>query len=228
MKESIKEADFGVTHVVELEQAEARLTELGLSLRGLLEVIAKTIAEQNRITANHPRGALGYLTYAEANRFLRDIFVTGDGLWKKDETHHLEGICSSDGKIRVLFQNVHKACDSHIDPKAISEKKSGSVTVCQGNRFELEQLKLNLNDPNFVQTLKPAPESQQVYFLMMDLDGSTELSKPVISDGKFSDFLERIFITKGNQPFNIAPKSEEPDEQSTLEQELNKLVTPKI
>lgn len=221
--------DHNFCNIVPIEQAEGRLQELGLDLRALLEVVSKTIAERNRVTDNHPRGSLGFFTYAEGNRFLRDVLVV-DGAWLKDESQHLEGIRSADGQFRLLFQNVHRACDIAINPKAISEKKNGSVTVCQTNKAEYDQLQLALNNPNesFLERIIPV-NGQQVYYLMMDLDGSVELSKPVITDGKFSNFLERIFIVEGNQIPKIDRKLDEPDTigVNPLE-ELDKLVTPKF
>lgn len=221
--------DLNICNIVNIEQSETRLQELGLDLRALLEVIAKTTAERNRVTANHPRGSLGFFTYAEGNRFLRDVLIVG-GAWLKDESLHLEGIRSANGQIRVLFQNVHRSCDIAINPRAISEKKNGSVTVCQTNKAEFDQLQLALNNPNesYLQRIAPI-NGQQVYYLMMDLDGAVELSKPVITDGKFSNFLERIFITEGDQVLNVDRKQDEQDTTgvNTLE-ELNKLVTPKL
>lgn len=220
------------TSIVEIDQADARLTELGLSKLLLLEVVQKTITERSFVTATHPKGYFGSVSYNEGNRFLRDILVA-TGLWEVDTSQHLEGVRNIDGSIRILFQNVYKACDPLVNPKALSEKGNGSVNVCKGNEQEFYQLSLQLGiHPPVNENLTQVDQTQQqVFYLMLDAQGAAELSKPTISKTalKFDFFLERIFLRQAGELLTLeatTPLLNESD-ATEFEEKLNEMVTPR-
>lgn len=169
--------------------AESRLMALQLNKEGILAI--RDVAHSYRIDASPlmASNAPGSLAYHFGVEALRQQFL--GSVWRLDRNGGLEGIVNVNTGLKVCFQNIDVACNLINNPKPISEKGAGAERACQGNLFA----KAGLVIPS-----KPAPMGSRsaVSFVMVDQNGGVEVSRPVVSDGKYIDFVERIFVSDGS------------------------------
>jgi hypothetical protein len=170
----------------EVWDVERRLRELALSRAGLLVIRDVALNEAANATPNHCANAAGTFSYQHGTWALRDQFV-GLG-WTVDRTDGVEAIFNKELNIRVAFQNVDRACDDENPPAPRSEKGAGAERLCEGNGL-FGQL------PRFA----PVPfDKCATFYLMTAPDGACELSRPVIANGAFTAYVERIYLSDGS------------------------------
>ena len=179
--------------IINVTDAPARLKELQLDVQRLLMVVERVKSARSLVSKNSLSNAPGMKAYLEGAEALRDEFV-GD-YWESTNKDHLEGIYNAGLNLKILFQNVDVACDPNIEPIARSPKGAASQRACQGNQK-------NIDLPLSQYMEMPAPEElenlSEVYYLMIDQEGSAELSQPTIKSNQFDQFPKRIFIVKVN------------------------------
>ena len=118
---------------------------------------------------------------------LRDEFLGKE--WGKYSCSCIEGIVNGKKKIVVGFTNVDTACKDEISPQPISPKGLASKRACSGD--------IDSSGQNEYGQLPLFPSRSLFYYLMVDKHGNAELSSPLIRDGGFSAFHERIYLRKG-------------------------------
>lgn len=164
---------------------DLRLSQLGLSRSKLLAAVAVAMNERANATPFHPVNAAGTFAYQHGVWAIRNEFV--GGMWVEDRTDGVEGIRNDTLKIKVAFSNVDLACqDNHI-PKPRSSKGAGAERASSGAMLFGEL-------PHYAP--RPA-EGMALYYLMVDENGAAELTRAVVRAGKFSDPIERIYISTG-------------------------------
>ncbi len=167
---------------------DSRLKYLELDRDKLISVVHDAMAARADCTVFDAANAPGTFAYLYGTRKLRFVF-SGDS-WASDRTDSIEAIKNTVLKIKVIFQNVDIACSMALPPKPISEKGPSSERACwrnQGDLFGFENLPL-------IHAGLQQPEDYKTYYLMVDKNGSAELSRPIIENKTFSAFIERIFI----------------------------------
>jgi len=94
--------------------------------------------------------------------------------------------------MRVAYQNVDRACDPHLAPNPRSAKGGGAESICGPTLFEHAGIEpgplVEMQDDSF-----------STYYVMVGEDGSIELSHPIIKNGCYARFNERIFIYSPNR-----------------------------
>jgi hypothetical protein len=163
---------------------DRRLAELGLTRKSLLKVVAVATSEAATVTPYHCANAAGTLSYQHGTWALRDEFV--GPVWTLERPNNVEAIWNDSIRVRIVFSNVDIACDDDQRPKPRSDKGTGAERVCVGNLFG--------SLPSY------APRQyagEATYYLMVDQRGAAELTRPVISGGMFSTYIERIYLTEG-------------------------------
>jgi len=163
---------------------DKRLTAIGLSREGLLRVRGVAINAAGNATPNHCANAAGTFGYQSGTWALRHEYV--GSAWAIDRTDGVESIFNRELNIRVAFSNVDVACDDEQEPSPRSSKGSGSERLCEGNLFE--------HLPRFT---KLPSEKCATFYLMTAPTGACELSRPVITNGEFSSFVERLYLSNG-------------------------------
>lgn len=174
--------------VIEEWDVDRRLSELSLDRERLLKVrnIAVDAARSND-TNFHAANASGTQSYQNGVWALRYHYA-GDE-WDVCRKDGVETILNNDLLLRVGFCNVDLCCDDAFGPKPRSDKKSGSERAANLSLFE----SLPMHSP------PPAPSNHMsLYYLMVDLNGAAELTRPVISNGTFENWVERIYLSDGN------------------------------
>jgi hypothetical protein len=163
---------------------DLRLSQMKLSRKGLL--IARDVAMQERAnaTAFHCSNAPGTFSYHQGTWAIRNHFVDKD--WAVCRLDGIEGIRNDSLKIKVAFSNVDLACDDNHIPKPRSEKGAGAERAASGGLFD------------YLPHYAPAPtDDVALYYLMVDQDGASELTRPLVSNGTFITPLERIYLSSG-------------------------------
>ena len=132
-----------------------------------------------------PQNAPGTLAYIFGVQELRQQIVSND--WEVDRTCGIEAVVNRSHNIRIAFQNVDRACDHDFPPSPRSAKGNAAEHMCGPNLFEFAGI-------------EPGPlmgivhDRIPTYYAMVGEDGSVELSHPVVKDGHYAHFVERIFI----------------------------------
>jgi len=160
-----------------------RLAELGLNRDGLLRARDTALAGRDSSGPFHCTNSPGTYSHHEGVAGLREQFV-GD-IWALCRDDGIEGIRHAERRIKIAFQNVDIAHNLDHDPKPRSEKGSGSERAAQANLFG--------DLPRHYKS-DAIRDASPLYYLMVDHDGACELSLPIISNGKFTGFVERIFL----------------------------------
>lgn len=164
---------------------DRRLAELSLTRDGLLRARAIAMGAAADATVFHPANAPGMLAYIQGVYALRDQFV-GDE-WEMDRSNGVEMIRNDRLLLKVGFSNVDQACDDEQDPRARSRKGAGTERACHGNLFP------------YLPKYAPDPADEwATFYLMVDVDGAVELSRPVIRGDNFGPFLERNYLSDGS------------------------------
>jgi len=161
-----------------------RLSEMNLDRDGLMRVIGIAHNEALNTTPFHCVNAPGTLAYQQGTWALRDEYVNKG--WKVDRPNGVEAIFHDELGLRIVFSNVDVCCNAFSPPKPRSAKGAGSERVCNGTLFETL--------PHYV---KPTASSDATYYLMMDENGAAELTRTVVSNGTFSGYIERIYLSQG-------------------------------
>jgi hypothetical protein len=168
-------------------EVDARLAELGLTRSGLLKVRDAAVGAAADVTPIHCANAAGTMAYHIGVYMLRDGHL--GQVWKMARPSGVEVIRNDSVKVLVGFSNVHHACDDSDLPQPRSEKGAGAERV--------EHQAMLFDDlPRYA----PSPEQDAwaMYYLMVDPDGRAELSRPIVRDGTYSAFIERLFLSNGD------------------------------
>lgn len=174
------------TAVLESENdVERRLQDWGLT-KGQFTEIAK-VANTWAADASPlmPLNAPGTLAYIFGVQELRRQLI--DGNWHADRSSGIEAVLNRTLGLRIGFHNVDRACDPIFPPHPRSSKGSASENLCGPNLFQ-----------HF--GVEPGPltavtdDGITTYYVMVGEDASVELSHPVIFDGTYRHFHERICI----------------------------------
>ncbi|MFO1154616.1 MAG: hypothetical protein U1E42_13285 [Rhodospirillales bacterium] len=170
----------------ELWDVGARLAELQLgTVERLLKVRSIAIAASADATPFHPANAAGTLAYQHGTFALRNEFV-GD-VWRVDRLDGVEATVNDALRVRVVFSNVDVACSDSMKPRPRSHKGAGAERVCMGNLFG--------SLPEFA----PRPRDEwATFYLMVDESGAAELTRPVVERGTFTAYLERNYLSNGD------------------------------
>jgi hypothetical protein len=165
-------------------EIEPRLKKLGLTKSGLLEVRDIAVSESANATAFHAANAAGTYSYHGGTWGLRDRFVGGD--WILDRSDGVETIKNEKLKLKVAFSNVDLACNNFHVPKPRTKKGAGAERAIGAGLFgDLPQY-------------APRQSSEwRFYYLMVDQDGTAELTSPVVRGGTFVATIERIYLSLG-------------------------------
>lgn len=175
------------TKVVKDEaEVERRLRQLGLDYEGLLQCRDASYAAGRDAGAMMPITAPGTMSYHYGTEALRKRFVP-EG-WELDRTDGIESIRSEELRLKVVFQNVDLAANHFRLPKPRNSKGAGSERECAHNLFEVFGLEL----PHISHMPR---DRYATYYLMVDDQGAAELSRPLIIDGQFKSFVERILLS---------------------------------
>ncbi len=179
------------TAIVEGERAVAdRLNDFGLVAEQILAVGIAARAWAGDASPLMPINAPGTLAYIYGVMELRQQVL--DGVWATDRTCGIEAVVNRDLQMRIGFQNVDRACDPGFPPTPRSAKGSASESLCGPTLFELAGV-----DAGPLTGVKA--DGVPTYYVMVGEDGSVELSHPVIGNGSYKHFHERIFIVSTNR-----------------------------
>jgi hypothetical protein len=171
---------------------DRRLSELRLTRQKLLDARAVALQEAANATPYHCANAAGTFSYQHGTWALRNEFVSDE--WRVDRADGVEAIWNDEIKIRVIFSNVDIACNNDQMPKPRSRKGAGAERACMGNLFG--------DLPRYA----PRPAGNEAtYYLMVDDRGAAELTRPVVTGGTFSAYIERIYLLDGGDPAGRLP-----------------------
>ncbi|MBR1089606.1 hypothetical protein JQ621_19260 [Bradyrhizobium manausense] len=161
-----------------------RLLELSLPKNKLLEARDIAVHEGSNATKFHAANAPGTFRYHHGIWALRHLFVSQD--WVLDRANGVETIKNIKLGLIVGFCNVDLACVDWRDPQPRTKKGSGVELVAAPLLFD-----------SLPQYAPRQTGSWQFFYLMVDDKGAAELSRPVISRGKFGPMIERIYLSTG-------------------------------
>ena len=165
-------------------EVEPELIRLDLTKAGLLRVRTMALAAGADATPFHAANAAGTFQYHYGIFGLRNEFV-GD-LWRVDRPDGIEVIRNDVQNLFVGFANVDVACNDEHRPIPRSKKGAGAERATQSTLFGAL--------PTYAQI--PAG-SRSFYYLMVALDGAAEFSRPIVQNGEFVAFVDRIYLTNG-------------------------------
>jgi hypothetical protein len=165
---------------------DRRLADWGLAVEQFVAIadVARRWAEDAGPLM--PLNAPGTLAYIYGVNELRRQLVGGN--WIVDRTCGIEAVVNREIGIRIGYQNVDVACDQVFAPTPRSAKGSAAESMCGPNLFEYAGI-----DVGPLTGVKQ--DGIPTYYVMVGEDGRVELSHPVIKDGAYRHFHERIFIS---------------------------------
>lgn len=170
-------------------EVSKRLAQLDLTKDGLLKVRDMALSAAADATPFHATNAEGTFAYHYGTYGLREGFVVPGGNWQIDRPDGLEAIRNDVTNTLVVFGNVDLACNDVHEPKPRSKKGSGAERASQTTLFAY------LPMPQYA----PMTDGRRaLYYLMVDENGAAELTRPVVSDGTFVAYIERIYLSYGD------------------------------
>ncbi|AWW75169.1 hypothetical protein CD351_12095 [Erythrobacter sp. KY5] len=174
------------TQIIETEQeVDARLHDFGLVRGQILAIADVAKAQAEDASPLMPKNAPGTLAYVYGVNELRNQLL--DGIWSVDRTQNIESVINRELGLRIGFQNVDHACDVTFPPMPRSAKGTAAEGMSGPTLFDYSGVEMGT--PTGALT-----DGVPTYYVMVGEDGSVELSHPIISDGAYTDFIERILI----------------------------------
>ena len=168
----------------------ARLAEFGLVPDQIVTVADVARAWAGDASPLMPVNAPGTLAYIHGVQEMR-MQIIGNG-WEPDRSCNVEAIINRDRKLRIAFQNVDRSCDEYFPPMPRSAKGKGAEQFNGPDLFE-----------HF--GVEPGPltgvreDGLPTFYIMVGEDSSVELSQPIIKNGTYKRFIERIFVRSPGQ-----------------------------
>lgn len=173
-----------------------RLADWGLDSQQILAVRDSARAATDDASPLMPLNAPGTLGYIYGVGALRGQIL--DGEWIIDRTLGVEAVINHRLGIRIGYQNVDRACDVVFPPMPRSERGNGMARLCRLPLFEHFGVELETDADRVPgeEFQDPAGNEIVTYFVMVGEDGSVELSRPIIANKKYEQFVERIFVER--------------------------------
>lgn len=198
--------------------AARRLADFRLTVSQILAIRDSARAAADDASPLMPMNAPGTLAYIHGVAALRGQIL--DGEWVIDRTLGIEAIINHELGIRIGYQNVDRACDAVFKPMPRSAKGPASERLCSFPLFDYYGMALDSDKDRLPSDDMKDPHGDQVatYFVMVGEDGSVELSCPIITNQRYADFRERIFI---DQPDGDWAGQIEPDVEPVEDFEVN-------
>lgn len=181
----------------DVHDVSGRLSELWLSLEGLLEVLSVIFAEHGFCNENDPAGTRGWTVYRWGVRGLREQFRSSG--WSVDSTGNLETLVNHAIKMRVAVLNTDDGtCNEARLPRNTNEKGPNSERAALANADMLPgaaawpQIK-----PDGSPAVTPEYDTWHLCIYVRDDELRAELSLlNKFEAGFFSGASERIFLVK--------------------------------
>lgn len=174
---------------------QSRLGDFGLSISQITAIAAAARTWAEDASPLMPLNAPGTLAYIFGVHELRQQIVDAD--WQVDRSCGIEAVVNHRIGIRIGYQNVDQACDPIFPPAPRSAKGSGAELMCGPTLFEhagVEAGPLHIVQQDGIPT----------YYVMVGEDGSVELSHPIIKNGNYAGFSERIFVYSPTRDFETS------------------------
>ena len=188
---------FSTVIVSTLVDIESRLEDFGFTRQQIMAIGHTARAYADDAGPSMPLNAAGMLSYIHGVGELRQQLVGPDYL--PDRTCGVESVVRRDRSVRIAFQNVDKSC-ADMPPLPRSEKGSGAAALSSPTLFEHAGVEAG--------PLTGVHDGVRTYYVMVGLDGSVELSCPVIEKGKYVDWIERIYIYSPDGDWEAAPDTD--------------------
>ena len=166
---------------------ELRLADFGLTIDQLTAIadVARTWAED--ASPLMPQNAPGTLAYIYGVHELRNQILGDD--WEVDRSCSIEAVINRRLKMRIAYQNVDRSCDPDYAPNPRTPKGSGAENITGPTLFEHAGV-----EPGPLTGIEQ--DDIPTYYVMVGEDRSIELSHPVVKNGSYKHFNERIFVNR--------------------------------
>lgn len=188
---------FKTVIVSTLADVENRLDDFGVLRQQIMSIGQTARAYADDASPSMPLNAAGMLSYIHGVGELRQQLVGAEYI--PDRACGVEAVIRRDRTFRIGFQNVDKSC-ADMAPLPRSEKGSGAAALSSLSLFEHAGV-----EPG---PLTGVHDGVRTYYVMVGLDGSVELSCPVIEKGKFVDWIERIYIYSPDEDWEAVPDTD--------------------
>ena len=166
-----------------------RLAELAMFEEDILAI--RNIACSMNATGSSlmfpPNGA-GLLAYLYGTRELRATFLSRG--WEIDQSFGTSGVRHPGKNLLAMYQNVDVACSKLDLPRPRTKKGAGSERLSQMTAFAGMEDEVGT-------TYNGAVLNTASWHVMVAEDGAVEVSRAIIRNGEFSQFIERIFVHDG-------------------------------
>lgn len=162
-----------------------RLADFGLDIDNILAIATVARARADDASPLMPLNAPGTLAYIFGVYELRAQTI-GRG-WEVDRSCGVEAVINRNIGKRIAYQNVDRACVEDWPPIPRSAKGKGAEHLNGTDLFEYFGVK-----PGPLTGVKE--DETPTYYIMVGEDGSVELSCPVIKNGTYQHFIERILV----------------------------------
>ena len=177
---------FNTILVRDQSDVNRRLADFGLFSEQILSIAETAHSRELDASPLMPVNAPGLLKYIYGVETLRSELLD-DEEWSMARINGVEVVINRQLKVRIGYHNVDKACDPLFPPHPRSSKGKTSEKMSGPTLFEYYGV-----ETGPVQELKE--NGMTTFYVMVGEDGSVELSNPIIEDGRYIAFAERIFV----------------------------------
>lgn len=185
---------FNTVIVSVLAEVETRLADFALTREQIMAIGQTARAYADDASPSMPLNAAGMLSYIHGVGELRQQLVGTEYI--PDRACGVESVVRRDRSVRIAFQNVDKSC-ADMPPLPRTEKGSGAAALSSPTLFEHAGVEAG--------PLTGVHDGVRTYYVMVGVDGSIELSCPVIEKGKYVAWPERIYIYSPEGEWEAVP-----------------------
>lgn len=178
-------------HVQEWEVTERLQAVFDCSKDECIDVVREVVGARADVVDDDPVTAGGLFAYIHGTRNVRGLFRSKG--WLSYRRDNIEGVRHVSRDIKVIYQNVDLAAAARW-PQPVSSKGAGSERLIDDactSLFSEEELRS-------LDGVHRGGHDTGIWYFCVSVDGDdvrAELSLPSgVANGRFSGFIERIFI----------------------------------
>jgi len=196
------------------EVTERLRAVFGCSKDECINVVREVVGARADAGEDDPATAGGQFAYIHGTRNVRGLFRSKG--WVSYRRDNIEGVRHVSRDLKVIYQNVDLAAGTRW-PQPVSSKGAGSERLIDdacASLFSEEELRS-------LSGVHRGGHKTGIWYFCVSVDGDdvrAELSLPSgVANGRFSGFIERIFILRGGDWSRYAIKDDYSNDAAEFE-----------
>lgn len=178
----------------EVDDVDARLAELGLTVKILHTAITQGLLARSETTLNHPPLYAGFVTWGNTVRALREELIPLQ--WSRNNESNYSRVFNPSNTLAIAVATGDENTGSHIEsPMTKSPKGSATTNAVEANAAQFSFEGNGFDKIDFTNDDSSEVKTWLLMFNITKNEVLCELSLPIACNGKVDGWNERIILS---------------------------------